>query len=198
MSCVGEHSSLCGWRRDGCKSASARPGWSAFNGLEGKAKRGEEKSYLQPLSRQNVVSGTFSLESMEQIPLFFSFPMTVFVVHELYLWDSEAAPAAIVLPQLDLFDVSQTKWRISAVKYKQRLSERRRDGGLIGRIFCRFTLGAGLSLPNRWNHPVALRMLRRMFLIFQRSLPTPLSSPECPPTPQINTLLGFSTQLLPS
>lgn len=34
--------------------------------------------------------------------------MTVFVVHELYLWDSEAA---VVLPQLDLFDVSQTKWR---------------------------------------------------------------------------------------
>lgn len=71
--------------------------WSALNSLEGKAKRGEEKSYLHSLCRQNVVSGTFSLESTDQIlPFFlvsfFKFPMTVFVVHELYLWDSAAAP----------------------------------------------------------------------------------------------------------
>lgn len=51
-------------------------------------------------------------------------------------------------------------------------------------------------LSPRSLYSVALRMFQRMFLIFQRSLPTPLSSPECPPTPQINTLLGFSTQLL--
>lgn len=49
--------------------------------------------------------------------------MTVFVVHELYLWDSAAAPATIVLPQLDLFDVSQTRWRVSTVKCKQWISE---------------------------------------------------------------------------
>lgn len=48
--------------------------------------------------------------------------MTVFVVHELYLWDSAAAPATIVPPQLDLFEVSQTKWRISTVKCKQWIS----------------------------------------------------------------------------
>lgn len=48
--------------------------WSAFKGLEGKAKRGEEKSYLYSLFRQNVVSGTFSLESTDQILLFFNFP----------------------------------------------------------------------------------------------------------------------------
>lgn len=74
--------------------------------------------------------------------------MTVFVVHELYLWDSEAA---IVLPQLDLFDVSPTKWRISTVKYKQRLSERRRDGGLIGRILASFSqIAVTILLPSGW------------------------------------------------
>lgn len=67
-------SSIYGWRRNGWKSASARPIWSAFNGLEGKAKGGEEKSYLYSLFRQNVVSGTISLESTDQILLFFNFP----------------------------------------------------------------------------------------------------------------------------
>lgn len=38
---------------------------------------------------------------------------------------------------------------------------------------------------------VALRTLLRMSLIFQKSLPTPLSSQKCPPTPQINTQFGF-------
>lgn len=35
---------------------------------------------------------------------------------------------------------------------------------------------------------VALRMLLRMSLIFQRSLPTPLSSQKCPPPPDKHTI----------
>lgn len=46
---------------------------------------------------------------------FFWFPVTLFIVHELFLWDSQAAPATIVLSQLDLFDISQTKWKILTV-----------------------------------------------------------------------------------
>ena len=38
---------------------------------------------------------------------------------------------------------------------------------------------------------VALRTLLRMCLIFQRSLPAPLSSQKCSPTPHINTQSGF-------
>lgn len=40
---------------------------------------------------------------------------------------------------------------------------------------------------------LVLRTLLRMSLIFQRSFPTPLSSPpkKCPPTPSINTQFGF-------
>lgn len=43
----------------------------------------------------------------------------------------------------------------------------------------------------RTLYVVALRMLLRMSLIFQRSFPTPLSSQKCPPTPQINRQYGF-------
>lgn len=42
----------------------------------------------------------------------FLFPVTVFIVHELILWDSQAATATIVLSQLDLFDISPTTRRI--------------------------------------------------------------------------------------
>lgn len=48
--------------RDGWKSASERPIWSAFNGLEGKVcVWGGFRTFL-PLLGQSVVSGTFFLE----------------------------------------------------------------------------------------------------------------------------------------
>lgn len=47
--------------RDGWKSASERPIWSAFNGMERKAKEGGNHIFLPPLG-QSVFSGTFYLE----------------------------------------------------------------------------------------------------------------------------------------
>lgn len=41
-------SNIYGWRRNGWKSASARPIWSAFNGLEGKAKGGRRNHTFIP------------------------------------------------------------------------------------------------------------------------------------------------------
>ncbi len=65
------------------------------------------------------------------------------------------------------------------------------QGGLILRSFlCFFALFWPCFSP-RTLYFVALRTLLRMSLIFQRSLPTPLSSQQCPPTPQINTQFGF-------
>lgn len=135
---------------------------------------------------QNVVSGTFSLESTDSFP--FSFPMTVLLYVEPCLWDLEAA---VVLPRLDLFDVPQTRWRISAVKYKRRgASGGTGGGGSYPEDFVMFH-PRPRPLPPRSPDSVALRMFPRMFLIFQRSLPQ-----NVPPTPLINTLL-FSKRRRP-
>lgn len=125
---------------DGWKSASERPIWSAFNGLEGKA-REEGIPFFLLLGRVLFLELSFWNSPRSR---FFWFPVTVFIVHELFLWDMQAAPATIVLSQLDLFDISQTKWRILTVRYKQWISERLRvgfrgemavQGGLILRSF---------------------------------------------------------------
>lgn len=77
---------------DGWKSASERPIWSAFNGLEWKAGEGDHtfsSSFCRECYFWNFLSGI--------IHRAFFFWFSVFIVHELFLWDSEAAPATIVL-----------------------------------------------------------------------------------------------------
>lgn len=183
--------------RDGWKSASERLIWSAFNGLEGKAREGGTVPFFLLLGRVLFLELSFWNNPRSR---FFWFPVTVFIVHELFLWDSQAAPATIVLSQLDLFGISQTKWKILTIMCKQWISERLRVGfrgetAVQGRAYIR-VLFVFLALfwpcfSPRTLYFVALRTLLRMSLMFQRSLPTPLSSQKCPPTPQINTQFEF-------
>lgn len=115
------------------KSASERPIWSAFNGLEGRKEGGMKWSSQHFfLLWGKVLSLTFWNNSRSR---FFEFPVTVFIVHEFFLRDTQAALATIVLSflsQLNLFDSSQTKWRILPVWYKQWISERLRARVLLG------------------------------------------------------------------
>lgn len=94
--------------KDGWKSASERPIWSAFNGLEWKVREEGIIPFFRSLGRVLFLELFFWNNPWSR---FFWFPVTVFVVHVLFLWDSWAAPATIVLSQLDLLDISQTKRR---------------------------------------------------------------------------------------
>lgn len=80
--------------RDGWKSASERPIWSAFNGLEGKVSERGIVPFFLLLGRVLFLELSFWNNPRSR---FFWFPVTVFIVHELFLWDSQAAPATIVL-----------------------------------------------------------------------------------------------------
>lgn len=185
--------------RDGWKSASERPIWSAFNGLEGEAREGGTVPFLPLLGAEccfwNILSGIIRGAD------FFDFLWLCLLYMNCFWGTRLAAPATIVLSQLDLFDIARTKWRILTVTCKQCISERLRvgfrgetavRGGLILRsfFFVFFALFWTCFSP-RTLYFVALRTLLRMSLIFQRSLPTPSSSQKCPPTPQINTQFGF-------
>lgn len=92
--------------RDGWKSASERPIWSAFNGLEGKAREEESVPFFLSAGRVLFLEPSFWNNPRSR---FFCFPVTVFVVHALFLWDSQATPANFVPSQLDLFHISRTK-----------------------------------------------------------------------------------------
>ncbi|XP_022616258.1 uncharacterized protein LOC111232863 [Seriola dumerili] len=70
--------------------------------------------------------------------------------------------------------------------------------GLILRRFLLFFAQFWPCFSPRTLYFVALRTLLRMSLIFQRSLPTPLSSQKRSPTPQINTQFGFFHSSPPS
>lgn len=124
-------------RGDGWKSASERPTWSAFNGLEGKKKKAREEGtvpfsfhfFFPPLlGRVECCFWSFLSGVILGADFFFFWffpPWLLFVVTELFLWPRP--PLFSLGP--DLFDVSQTKWRILSVWRKQRISERS-----VGRI----------------------------------------------------------------
>lgn len=125
---------------DGWKSASERPIWSAFNGLEWKAGEGDRtfsSSFCRECYFWNFLSGIIHRA-------FFFFWFSVFIVHELFLWDSEAAPATIVLSlSWNCLISSRKKWTILAVRYKQWISDRLGvgffggEGGEGSRWLCR-------------------------------------------------------------
>lgn len=62
----------------------------------------------------NFLSGI--IRGADSFFFFHWFPVTLFIVHELFLWNSPAAVADIVPSQPDLFDISHTKkggsWRL--------------------------------------------------------------------------------------
>lgn len=128
--------------RDGWKSASERPIWSAFNGLEGEAREGGTVPFLPLLGAEccfwNFLSGIIRGAD------FFDFLWLCLLYMNCFWGTRLAAPATIVLSQLDLFDIARTKWRILTVTCKQCISERLRvgfrgetavRGGLILRSF---------------------------------------------------------------
>lgn len=174
--------------RDGWKSASERPIWSAFNGLDGKARERGIVPFFLLFGRVlflEVFSGIFHRAD------FFDFLWLCLLYMNCFCGTRR-------LPRPPLFSLS---W-ICLISRKQNggswpsyiNSESLRGwgldsegrwqcrGGLILRSFlCFFFALFWPCFSPRTLYFVALRTLLRMSLIFQRSLSTPLSSQKCPP-----------------
>lgn len=112
---------------------------------------------------------------------------------------SRAAPATIVPPQLDLFDISQTKWRILTVVYKQWISERWRVGfwgemaveGYFEELFVFFRSVLALFFSQNAVFPCPQDVAENVFDLPEEPSHSPVFPKKRPPTPQINTQFGF-------
>lgn len=106
---------------DGWKSASERPIWSAFNGLEWKAGEGD-RTFSSSLCREcyfwNFLSGIIHRA------FFFFFIFCVYCTWIVSVGLRGCPGHHCSLSQLELFDIFQKKWTILAVRYKQWISDR--------------------------------------------------------------------------
>lgn len=106
---------------DGWKSASERPIWSAFNGLEWKAGEGDRtfsSSFCRECYFWNFLSGIIHRA------FFFFLIFCVYCTWIVSVGLRGCPGHHCSLSQLELFDIFQKKWTILAVRYKQWISDR--------------------------------------------------------------------------
>lgn len=168
----------------GWKSASERPIRSAFNGPEGKVRR--ITPFFPPLNKMfwNFPSGI-----SQKADFFFYFIYCGFLLYmNCFCW-TLCSKHSLSAP-LDLCDTSSQMQMMGPNITRTGGNSREGESCILGeeigarkavfqfftqRVFSVFSL-----LFSKNSRFVALRTLQRMSLIFQRSLPTPLSSQKMP------------------